>query len=752
MRKYGFLDEFKDHLESCLQDEPAFCAAACPFRFDIKDFITKMQSGRFNAAFRAYHNAVGFPGIVCELCHEPCRDVCVVGSVGGAVSLRLLEKASMDYASRTTPNSYYLPVKENKVAIIGAGPSGLACALRLASKKYQVTVFEKTGRIGGHLWEVLPPQVFLADFQKQFMYEKYDLRFNSAITDLRPLRAEFDAIYVASGQGGSRFGLSTDPKWAFACTTPGVFLGGSLLGIPSADAIAQGLSVVSAIERFLKAGTMTEPLPEQGTKLKPDPGLILNANPVLPSTGSRYTKDEAVAEAKRCILCSCDACLRHCDMIQYFGKLPKRIEEEVYVTIYPGTLDHNGTVCTRLISSCNYSGICKEVCPQGIDVDHFLLQSHRAMREKGAMPWVFHDFWLRDLVIATGAEASLSRLPKGCDQSDLVFFPGCQLGASDPGYVAKSYEWLLEANPRTALLLSCCGAPADWAGDAELHSRVVDKMKADWVSLGRPKAVLACPTCKKMLGKYLPEIETVFLYELMARQGTILGTKGTGKTVSVFDSCASRNEPEVQQGIRDLLGTAGFALEPLPDEGRLAKCCSYGGQISIAAPEFADAVAKKRALANDNPYVVYCSNCRDVFAKQGKAVYHVLDLAFGLNDEQRAPPTATKRRQNRVDLKNLMLDEYWEGSMKSDQKETRLFVTGGLQKKLDAQLILESDVRMVIEHCEGTGRKLLDPGTGFYTGHLKIGNMTYWAVYVPVEEGFVLKNAYSHRMEIEEDR
>ena len=57
-----FLNEFRETLKTCLQDEPPFCQVSCPFNFDIKDFITKMRGG-FNA-FRAYHNAVGFPGIV----------------------------------------------------------------------------------------------------------------------------------------------------------------------------------------------------------------------------------------------------------------------------------------------------------------------------------------------------------------------------------------------------------------------------------------------------------------------------------------------------------------------------------------------------------------------------------------------------------------------------------------------------------------------------------------------------------------
>jgi hypothetical protein len=65
-------------------------------------------------------------------------------------------------------------------------------------------------------------------------------------------------------------------------------------------------------------------------------------------------------------------------------------------------------------------------------------------------------------------------------------------------------------------------------------------------------------------------------------------------------------------------------------------------------------------------------------------------------------------------------------------------------------MILETDIESVIEHCEASGRKILNPDTDHFIGHLQVGNMTYWAEYAPVEYGFELFNAYSHRMSIDE--
>ena len=66
-------------------------------------------------------------------------------------------------------------------------------------------------------------------------------------------------------------------------------------------------------------------------------------------------------------------------------------------------------------------------------------------------------------------------------------------------------------------------------------------------------------------------------------------------------------------------------------------------------------------------------------------------------------------------------------------------------------MLLETDIEKVVEHCEASGRKVVDKGTNSYTGHLMIGNMTYWAEYRKKDDGFELLNAYGHRMKIEED-
>jgi Fe-S oxidoreductase len=735
-------------VKDCLQFERAFCCAECPFNLDVRDFIGKIQQGRYNAAYKTYQNTVGFPGIVVALCPEPCKKVCPMKNAGGPISMKLLEKSSMDYARTKEPEQYNLPQKNKRIAIIGAGISGLACALRLSTRKYHVTVFEKTDRIGGHLHDLITPEIFLNDIELQFLHESYTLILSTEIKGLEAL--DFDAIYIATGKNGNRFGLSENNHGAFATNKNGIFIGGSVIGADTMKAIAQGLSASNAIEAFLKIGKMNHPVEAGGTKLHPETIRVIPGDVVIPANGYDYTRDEAVAESKRCLKCCCDACVHYSPLMNYFKKFPKRITEEVQITIHPSSLDGNATLATRFISACNHCGLCKEVCPVNIDVGEFLLKSHRAMRELGKMPWAFHEYFLRDMEFSNN-EAALTKMPDGHTQCKYFFFPGCQLGASEPQHVIESYKFLVRHFPDTALMLHCCGAPADWAGNEPIHTNVIEKIKTDWLKLGKPVAIFACPQCKQMFQKYLPEIESRFIYNLIEETGTDPAADYSGRIASVYDPCASRYEKDLQNTVRNLSKKAGFQLEPLSMEGIMAECCSFGGQVSIAHPPYADHMIQKRINQNKNPFITYCSNCRDIFAKAGKPSLHIFDVIFGTQNFNRRLPSISERRNNRSLLKQMLLQEFWNETISMKKKEKQLLIPQELKVKLDKNLILETDIYTVIEHCEQSGRKISDLNKGTFTGYMQIGNTTYWVEYrIPGENQYELVNSYCHRMKIVE--
>jgi hypothetical protein len=300
-------------------------------------------------------------------------------------------------------------------------------------------------------------------------------------------------------------------------------------------------------------------------------------------------------------------------------------------------------------------------------------------------------------------------------------------------------------------MLNCCGAPADWAGDVENHSKVIEKIKTDWIKLGKPKAIFACPMCKKMFQRFLPEIESKFLYTLIEEKGSNLISKSKTETASVFDPCASRHEPELQKSIRELAAKAGFNLESLPMEGKLAECCSYGGHVAIAYPPYASHMVKKSIEQNNNPYLTYCSNCRDIFAAAKKKTWHILDIIFDLDNENRTLPNISERRDNRLQLKEQLLKEFWKEERKMRKPKIEVLISQELKDKLNQKYILEADICTVIENCEQSGKKLFDHDSEIFTAYMQIGKTTYWVQYVIKHENiFELVNAYCHRMKIEE--
>ena len=165
------MQTYYEQFENCLQEERAFCSDDCPFHMDVLDFQEKLSAGRYSAAYKVFRNAVAFPEIIAAICPQYCTADCPRNSLGGAIQINRLERTCMEFTGKKDPNEYNLPPRKGKIAIIGAGLSGLSCALRLAEKKYRITIYEKTSSMGGSLRHILPEDFFMEDINRQFKYE-----------------------------------------------------------------------------------------------------------------------------------------------------------------------------------------------------------------------------------------------------------------------------------------------------------------------------------------------------------------------------------------------------------------------------------------------------------------------------------------------------------------------------------------------------------------------------------------------------
>lgn len=743
--------------------------SVCPLKVDVRAMIEKAQRGDFTAAYRLYRNQVVFPRIVSTICDQPCKSVCVRNPFDEAVDLRFIERACVELTKDREPIRFNVPRKKHSIAVIGGGISGMACALKLAGRNYEVTVYERQDLPGGMLKELLPREIYLSEFENEFKDVAYQLITGREILCLDEIQA--DAVYVATGAGGKVFGLRDEMDLnSLGTRKQGVFLGGSVIGAPPIEAIEHGVRVSHSIEKYLKVGRMDgvpetyqeRPIEKKYYSLPIDaetfPRHSQQENGGNQAISDRAVIDRAASEAKRCLKCDCNQCVDHCDLMLKFKTNPKRIVHDVQVTMCPME-KFSKRVASRLINSCSQCGLCQAICPEHVDMEDCLRQARYFLHRDGAMPEAYHEFWLRDMDFANSEPACAFISPENGEKAQYIFFPGCQLGASEENYVLKAYEALKKIERQTALLLGCCGIPADWAGDEELRQGVQNSILEKWKAQGEPILILACPTCMKTFSRCMPQVKFISLYELLARHLPPLrpdqGPKKVAavKVAAVFDPCASRSYPAMQESVRKLLCQAGFQIEELPWQGKHVRCCGYGGQIHGANLKQVKDIALNRIGENPNPYVTYCSNCRDTFASEGKECSHILDVIFQIGLPRRAAPDLSQRRRNRISLVSQLTGgetRSGKGGSEGMPESFALEISPELKKYMNEHLILEEDIQAVIRHCEATGNVLQNKGTGEFTGHLPRGATTYWVSYEKSESAYRLKKVYYHRMIIEE--
>lgn len=751
------MEKYFKQYDKCRQDEKPYCAGACPFHLNVMEFISRMENGKFNSAFKTLRDAFAFPAVVAELCEEQCAAECLRKDIDKSVQLNLLEKTCIAKATKKEPQKYNLPARNKKVGIIGAGGSGLTCALRLAQKKYEVIIWEKSDKLGGILLELLPASLCLEEFKEQFKYETYQLHYNTEIQSLETLQ-EFgvDAVYIATGENGLHFGaLNNKEKTCFVDGNMGIFSGGRLLGKNPVEAIAQGMEMAKNIENYLKTGVIDFNDNNIQCRGCTDTFFETEKKPVLPSDNGLFTEEEAVREANRCLKCRCDGCMNYCDVNRYYKKQPRRLRDDIMATVAFSTSPSfiKKTPARRLINTCTQCGICEEICPEGIETGTMLLEARRSLHRQGTLPGAYHQFWMRDMEFANSDRAAVSRCALGYDSCTYTFFPGCQLGAAQPRYVLEAYEWLLKNEPSTGMILNCCGLPAEWAGDEASHQNVISNIREEWKRLGKPVLITACASCRKHLQKYLPEIETVMLYSIMEEINCI-SVKGKNvyknEVFNVFDPCSVRNQIKIQKDVRNLALRAGLQIEEFPRKD-FHGCCGYGGHVSEANPEYYDYVVSSRCDMSMKPYLVYCINCRDIFRERGKRAIHILELFFPSDTNDEALCDLSKRRQNRIELKNKLLQRIWKEENKTgmDYKYTyHLLIKPAVRNKMENFKMLEEDVYNVIEAGELSERCVYDPKKDSYICYQESGYFTFWVEYRKISEGYEVLNVYSHRMKI----
>jgi 2-oxoacid:acceptor oxidoreductase delta subunit (pyruvate/2-ketoisovalerate family) len=192
------------------EDKTPPCNAACPAGVDIVGFIRLVGEGKYEDAWNLIREESPFPGVCGRVCFHPCESHCNRADYDEAMAINALERFVADRALDLEPKLPVRATKEERVAIVGSGPSGLSCAYHLARMGYQATVFEALPQPGGILRAGIPsyrlPRDILdreiAGIQAYGVEIKANARLGGDLSfqDLE----EYEAIFLATGAHISR--------------------------------------------------------------------------------------------------------------------------------------------------------------------------------------------------------------------------------------------------------------------------------------------------------------------------------------------------------------------------------------------------------------------------------------------------------------------------------------------------------------------------------------------------------------------
>jgi len=181
------------------------CRKACPIGMDVQGYLRLVREGKIEEAYHVLRLTNPIPAVCGRVCHHPCEKDCKRGYLDQSLNIRAIKRFITDQVDPDSLPVPQIPRNGKKVAIVGSGPAGLACAHDLALKGYHAILFEALSEPGGMLRMGIPefrlPRRIL---DKDISYIKrlgVEIKTNSPVEaqDLESLRSHYDAVFVAAG-------------------------------------------------------------------------------------------------------------------------------------------------------------------------------------------------------------------------------------------------------------------------------------------------------------------------------------------------------------------------------------------------------------------------------------------------------------------------------------------------------------------------------------------------------------------------
>ncbi|MBP3728670.1 MAG: NADPH-dependent glutamate synthase [Lachnospiraceae bacterium] len=205
-----------DEAARCLNCKNRPCVAGCPVNIDIPEFIMQVKDGNFEEAYQIINKDSSLPAVCGRVCPQEtqCESKCTMGIKFEPVGIGRLERFVADYHNENAKEKAVAPASNgHKVAIVGAGPSGLTCAGDLAKKGYKVSIFEALHKAGGVLVYGIPefrlPKAIVAKEVETLKELGVDMETNVVIGKTLTIDELFEqgyeAVFVGSGAGLPNF-------------------------------------------------------------------------------------------------------------------------------------------------------------------------------------------------------------------------------------------------------------------------------------------------------------------------------------------------------------------------------------------------------------------------------------------------------------------------------------------------------------------------------------------------------------------